>query len=313
MIPKKVLLIKSKKRKKSKRRSKRRSKVSNKPVSIKKSNNRKSNNRRSKSKIRNSSKINRSKRRSSSKSYRKKSKTRKYKLAKIIKKMSAKKNKGKEPIFNGVKSKTKSSKKTSNKYTKSSKGSKNTSKKTSRKSKLMKSKNLGGRPPKSRRQALEDLIQRCRERNIETKNKRTGKMLSEETLRHRCTYRNAPSWGGKGDPEVPLIYRKPRRKKRKGVPFKKAPRILPSTIKPRKESLPEAVTVDRNIASTSRSPMTPIRTINRRRSVQPTLIIREYGSNELDGKFGGRAKVVRIPNNLTRSERHQLIRSLQNM
>lgn len=172
-----------------------------------------------------------------------------------------------------------------------------------------------GRPSKSRREAWEDLIKRCKERNIEVKNRRTGKYLSEETLRHRCTYKNAPDWGGKGDPNKPILIRKRMRKRRQGVPFKKAPRILPETFKPRKESI-ESVTINRSPERESPEPrVSPLidSRINKRRTVNPTLIIRQVGSEEDNNQFAGSARVVRIPKGLTRSEKLKLINTIRNM
>jgi len=171
-------------------------------------------------------------------------------------------------------------------------------------------KSVGGRPPISRKQADEDLIKRCKKRGIEIINRRTGKRLSEETLRHRCTFKNAPLWGGKGDPKVPVVIRKKRRKKRKSEPFKKAPRIIPrhppqspisrqsqslislQSPQQRRESLPEAITIDR---------ISP-----KRRIVQPTLILRKIPqSGEM---FEGSARVVRFPKNASTAERQRILR-----
>lgn len=183
------------------------------------------------------------------------------------------------------------------------------SSKPKRKSTRSKKKSNMGRPPISRNQAEKDLIKRCKERGIDIINRRTGKRLSEVTLRHRCTFKNAPLWGGKGDPDIPVVTRKKRRKKRKGTPFKKAPRIIPKTLqRPQRlnipknsiDELPEAVTIDS---------YSPINIPPKKRDVQPTLILRNIPQS--GGKFEGTARVVRIPKNASTSQRKRLLRLRQ--
>lgn len=87
---------------------------------------------------------------------------------------------------------------------------------------MPKTKRTVGRPPKSERQKKIDLLKRCEERGIETVNRRTGKRLSEETLRMRCTDANAPFFGGVALPK-PVKPVKKRRVKRRREPFRRAP------------------------------------------------------------------------------------------
>lgn len=191
------------------------------------------------------------------------------------------------------------------------------SKPRKRKSTGKKSSRPRGRPAKSQRQKGSDLSARCKKRKVSTKNRFTGKELSEETLRHRCTNRNAPRFGGIGDPRVKRVEVKPRRKKRVGKPFKVAPPIPDSFFKKSKPSrsprrsprrtrtetlqlrtpqreLPQSVTIDR-----------PLK-FDIRREVQPTIVIRrEPISTEL--LMSNIPEVIRFPPQTRASPREQVL------
>lgn len=49
---------------------------------------------------------------------------------------------------------------------------------------------------KTKEQKIRDLLIRCKNRNVNTVNKRNGKRLAESTLRHRCTNANAEKYRG---------------------------------------------------------------------------------------------------------------------
>ena len=150
---------------------------------------------------------------------------------------------------------------------------------------MPKTKRTVGRPPKSERQKKSDLLKRCQERGIETINKRTGKRLSEETLRMRCTDANAPLFGGRALPK-PVKPPKKRRVKRRREPFKRAPSPSLTPRVKRKRDDGDEVLLDR-----AKLLPQPIQIVRRR---PQTIIFPRAGGVE-DPIFGNNVNVIRRP------------------